>query len=136
MGEWVVGGLISKNQSSDNHSLLPRFFRDMPRTRRIVVSVTPVLPVDRNGNTRNSPHYIGDRRGERVQELALDMPIRDRDGQRVSRDYLRDMANYPDSPNNLLYDKIREAMINEWPERWEEYGMTFVEHMHSDSLDG
>ena len=136
MGEWVVGGLISKNQSSDNHSLLPRFFRDMPRTRRIVVSVTPVLPVDRNGNTRNSPYYIGDRRGERVQELELNMPIRDRDGQRVSRDYLRDMANYPDSPNNLLYDKIREAMINEWPERWEEYGMTFVEHMHSDSLDG
>lgn len=64
------------------------------------------------------------------------MPIRDRDGQRVSRQYMEDMANYPDSPNNLLYDKIREGMIDEWEEKWEEYGMIFIEHMHADSLNG
>ena len=105
------------------------------RTRKVLVSVTAVIDTDRHGNARR-PYYLNEHRGDRVQELEIDMPVRDQDGQWVSRDYMRKLANSPNSPNNLLFEKIREKLIVEWSQDWEEYNMTFMEHGHTDSMDG
>ena len=80
------------------------------------MSVTPVITTNSRGGDRPKPWYLNEARGDSVQELEIDMPIRDRDGQRVSRGYMRELAEHPDSPNNLLYEKIREQLIVEWEE--------------------
>ena len=98
------------------------------RTRRVRVGVTPVINKDRHGNDRNSPYVLGEdprmnNGGNPVIEFDINVPVRNRDGQRVSRGYLRDLAEHLDSPNNLLYGLLREGIQAEVQYDVDEYGV-------------
>ena len=41
---------------------------------------------------------------------------------------MQDLVEFPDAPNNLLYDMIRAALVPELGGDWDEYGMTFEIH--------
>ena len=103
----------------------------MMRTRRVSLTVMPVINKGRRGGARNTMWYLNASRqtgNDRVIDLDIDMPVRDRHGQRVSRDYMHDLVEFPDTPGNLLYEKIRQALVEELGMDWDEYGMTFEIH--------
>ena len=93
---WVIkkNGLKSITGNSEDISLLflsPPLFGMPVRTRQVTVGVIAVLNQGRNGQDRRRPFILGEEYNHRQGRgrdptitLTIDMPVRDRDGQRMS----------------------------------------------------